>query len=162
MKKVNKSKNTVARTLKNPHKHSHLGHYLASECIALVFDLVFLWFLTTHLHMNYLIAAAIAYVIAITIHYHTTRYHIFRGSIRSKYPAMAYFLAVGVGGLVIALFMLNFLVDFGFNYLSARAAAAIAVIPATYALNKYVTFVMPHTLPNEKDLYCNIPEAHGD
>jgi putative flippase GtrA len=137
--------------------------YVASESVALVFDIILLWVFVRFFGLNYLIAAAIAYIIAIMIHYHTTRHHIFKGTVRTEFSGLPYFIAVGVGGLIIALLMINFIVQAAsIDYLFARLIATIAIIPATYVSNKYITFIMPHQLPDEKNLYCNIPDAHGD
>jgi putative flippase GtrA len=108
--------------------------------------------------LNYILAAGIAYLVAITLHYHTTRHHIFRGTIRTTYTGFAYFLAVGVLGLAVALITMTILIKIsGATYLFARLIATIAIIPVTYVSNKYLTFIMPRPLPDEKNLYCNIP-----
>ncbi len=152
------------KTPKRPGFKVRFLEYSASEGIALVMDLFLLWILVSFFSSNYLIAAAIAYISAMIIHYHTTRHHIFRGSIRTELSGFAYFLAVGVAGLIIALFSIEFIVQvLQLNYLSARFIAALPIIPATFILNKYITFSMPHPWPkDEKNLYCNIPGAYGE
>lgn len=142
---------------------AHFIEYVASEVVALIFDIVLLWVLVRFFEVNYLVAATIAYIIAIMIHYHTTRHHIFKGTIRTEFSGFAYFLAVGIGGLLIALPAMNLIISrTHLDYLVARSASALLIIPATYMFNKYLNFVMPKPLPKEGSLYCNIPNAHGE
>jgi putative flippase GtrA len=140
----------------HPHR---FGHYAGSELIALGIDLVLLWALVQWAHFNYLLATVFAYWIALTVHHHAVRKQIFRGTIRDAAHTYAYFIAVGgVGFIVTFLFMTLSVYGTHIHYLFARFMAALGVIPLTYALNAWLTFIMPKHLPNERDSYCLVGE----
>ena len=143
-------------------KRHRFVHYALSETVALSIDLILLWVLVSVFHLQYLFAAAIAYILAVTIHYQTIRKHVFHGSIRDPFHLYSYFIGVGVLGLMSTLAIMGAAVVFiNTDYLFARVFAAVSIIPATYGLNKAVTFLMPQSLPTDKESYCNLSDTHG-
>lgn len=145
------------KTREHTNHKDKFGHYLCSESVALAIDLVILWVLIHFLNFHYLVSAAIAYVVAISVHYFSVRKHVFHGTVRDPFHGYAYFLSVGIIGIVLtialALLMIYYLHS---GYYMARIIAALFVIPATYLLNSWLTFIMPKPLPQNKEDYCNI------
>src|SRR3989344_727899 len=145
------------KILREKHKH-RFTHYASSELVALALDVVILWIFASVFNFNYLISVGLAYLIAITAHYHSVRKHVFHGTVRDPFHSYSYFLAVGVFGFAITLIVVLLSVSFiHSNYILARAFAALGVIPATYFFNGLITFTMPRPLPHD-DGYCNIPD----
>lgn len=141
-------------------KKSHrFVHYTSSEIVALALDLVLLWIMVYFFEIHYLIAGLVAYLIAMTSHYHTVRKHIFHSRLRDPFHKYAYFNAVGIVGLITTLAIMNALISIVHTeYVVARMAASVLIIPLTYQMNKIFTFKMPKALPSQKDAYCNIPD----
>lgn len=144
------------------HPHPRFRNYAFSEIFALSIDLVVLWALVQFTHMHYLVAAGIAYWVALTIHHHSVRKRLFRGTVRDATHTYTFFLGVGVVGFMIMLIFVALAVSaVHLNYVFARIMAALGVIPITYVLNLWLTFIMPKPLPNKKDEYCLIGEHNA-
>ena len=123
--------------LKERHKHK-FTRYASSELVALALDILILWIFASVFNFNYLISVGLAYLIAITAHYHSVRKHVFHGTVRDPFHSYSYFLAVGVFGFAITLGIVFLSVNSNYNYILARVFAAVLVVPATYILNGFL------------------------
>jgi putative flippase GtrA len=90
-------------------------------------DIALLWLLVERAGMEKLLAAAVAFIIANSIHYGFGRLWIFRGTERRHVSGYVYFLANAGVGLVVTL---------------ALFAAFIAVLPAYYLVGRVLVSVI--------------------
>ena len=105
------------------------------------FDLALLFVLTELFHLNYLISAGAAYLIAITINYVFSRRYVFAGTLRSVHAGYVIFLLIaGAGLLIVTGLMYVFVQKFGFNVFVSRVLIAGVVGIWNYLMNLYVNF----------------------
>ena len=90
-------------------------------------DLALLWLLVEQAGMEKVLAAAVAFVIANSLHYGFGRWWIFRGTERKAVEGYVYFLANAGIGMVITL---------------ALFAAFVAVLPAYYLIGRVLVSVV--------------------
>lgn len=90
-------------------------------------DLALLWLLVERGGMDKVLAAAIAFVIANSLHYGFGRWWIFRGTERKPVEGYVYFLANAGVGLVVTLVLF---------------AAFVALLPAYYLLGRVLVSVV--------------------
>lgn len=111
------------------------------SCAAFGFDLALLWALVTWAGMDKLLAAALGFVAANTLHYVLGRTWIFRGTDRGVAAGYVLFLVnAGVGlTLTIGLFAL-FLRFTPINYLVARVLVSVVAGLAVFVLNAVLNF----------------------
>jgi putative flippase GtrA len=105
------------------------------------FDLALLWALVALLGMGKLVAAAVAFIAANSIHYIFGRTWIFRGSDRHVASGYFYFLInAGIGlAITIALFA-AFIAWTPINYLVARTLVSVVAGLAVFLLNAVLNF----------------------
>lgn len=90
-------------------------------------DLALLWLLVEQAGMEKVLAAAVAFVIANSLHYFFGRWWIFRGTERKPVEGYVYFLANAGFGLAVTL---------------ALFAAFVAVLPAYYLIGRVLVSVV--------------------
>lgn len=90
-------------------------------------DLLLLWLLVEQGGMNKVLAAAVAFIIANSLHYLFGRWWIFRGTERKPVSGYVYFLANAGVGLVITLVLF---------------AAFVAVLPGYYLIGRVLVSVV--------------------
>jgi len=111
------------------------------SCAAFVYDLGLLWALVQVLGMGKVMAAALAFIAATTLHYAFGRTWIFRGTERGIAAGYVYFLInAGIGlALTVGLFaaMLRWT---SIHYLVARVLVSIVAGLAVFLLNALFNF----------------------
>jgi putative flippase GtrA len=106
-----------------------------------LFDLVLLFLLTDYLGINYVIAAGVAFAIAVSINYFISRRFVFKGTQRTLGRGYVNFLMIAGGGITFVMLMMYVLVSiFNAPYLVARVMVAGVTGVFNYLLNLYVNF----------------------
>lgn len=104
-------------------------------------DLLLLFVLTDQLHWNPVQAAALAFVIAVSVNYLLSRRFVFKGTLRGLGAGYAGFLLIAAGGVAIVTVGMHLLVeDLGVDYLVSRILIATVTGAWNYLLNLYVNF----------------------
>jgi putative flippase GtrA len=104
-------------------------------------DLALLWLLVEQAGMGKIVAAAVAFVIANSIHYGFGRTWIFRGTERKPVSGYVYFLAnAGVGLLVTLVLFAAFLAVLPTHYLFDRILASVFAGLTVFVLNAVLNF----------------------
>jgi putative flippase GtrA len=118
-----------------------LARNTVASCISFVFDLALLWALVQYFDMDKILAATLAFLVAITLHYILCRIWVFRGTERAVASGYVYFLInAGVGlVLTIALFA-AFMEVPGLHYMAARVIASVFAGLAVFLLNAILNF----------------------
>lgn len=111
------------------------------SCLAFAFDLGLLWVLVQWAGMDKLLAAAIGFVAANTLHYALGRSWIFRGTDRGVASGYAYFLVNAAIGLAITMVLYAAFLRFTtINYLVARVIVSVFAGLAVFVLNAVLNF----------------------
>ena len=121
------------------------GFMLARNTIvssgAFAFDLVLLWALVQFLGMDKVLAAALAFVAATSLHYALGRSWIFRGTERGLAEGYVYFLInAGIGLAITVGLFAAFVWWTPINYLVARTLVSIVAGLAVFLLNAVLNF----------------------
>ena len=104
-----------------------------------VLDLLFVFI--DFFKMQYLVATAVAFVIAVSINFALSRSVAFRETERSIPVSYIGFLGIGTVALFVIMFSMYVAVDvFAFNYFVSRILIAIIVGFCNYLFNLYQTF----------------------
>ena len=118
-----------------------LARNTAVSFVAFGFDLLLLWLLVEYGGMQYLWAAALAFVAANTLHYGLGRAWVFAGTERGITAGYVYFLINACVGLTITLSLLAFFVEVvGIHYIVARTLASVFAGLAVFLLNAVLNF----------------------
>ncbi|MFD1610587.1 GtrA family protein [Sphingomonas tabacisoli] len=118
-----------------------LARNTAVSCVAFVFDLALLWALVRWAGMSKLMAAAIGFVAANTLHYALGRSWIFRGTDRGVASGYVYFLVnAGIGLAVTMALYAAFLRYTSINYLVARVIVSVFAGLTVFVLNAVLNF----------------------
>lgn len=108
---------------------------------AFALDVTLLWCLVEWVGIGYIPAAAIAFLIAMTLHYVLSRIWVFRGTERGIAKGYMYFMVNTGIGLVITLGVFAALISFtGLYYLLARVLASVAAGIVVFFLNAIFNF----------------------
>jgi putative flippase GtrA len=108
---------------------------------AFAFDLVLLWGLVQFLGMDKVLAAALAFIVATTLHYVFGRTWIFRGTERGVASGYVYFLINAAIGLIITVGLFAAMLRWTpINYLVARILVSIVAGLAVFLLNAVLNF----------------------
>ena len=111
------------------------------SCGVFAFDLALLWALVQFLGMDKVLAAALAFIAANTIHYGFGRTWIFRGTERGVASGYAYFLINAGVGLVITIGLFAAMLRWTpINYLVARTLVSVVAGLAVFLLNAILNF----------------------
>ncbi len=111
------------------------------SCLAFAFDLALLWLLVEFLHMDKVLAAALAFVVATSLHYAFCHSWIFTGTERALGSGYVYFLINAVIGLVITVTLFAAVIRWTpINYLVGRTLVSIVAGLAVFLLNALLNF----------------------
>ena len=109
--------------------------------ISLAFDLALLFLLIDIVHVQYLVATGVSFLIALTINYIFSRRYVFRGSLRSTHSGYGIFLLIALSGLMmVELIMYQLVGRHQWNYFFARIVVGAIAGIWNYLLNLYVNF----------------------
>ena len=113
----------------------------AVSCLVFVFSLALLWLLVETMRFDKLLAAALSFVTASSVHYAFGRAWIFRGTERGVTAGYAYFLVnAGVGLVITVTLYAAFLRFTSINYLVARTIVSVFAGLAMFILNATLNF----------------------
>jgi putative flippase GtrA len=111
------------------------------SCGVFAFDLALLWALVEFFEMDKVLAAAIAFIAANTLHYACGRTWIFRGTDRALVPGYFYFLVNAAIGLAITITLFAALIWWTpINYLIARTLVSVVAGLTVFLLNAILNF----------------------
>lgn len=110
------------------------------SCVCFAFDLLLLWAFVEYLGMNKLFAAAIAFLIATSLHYAFARGWIFKGTEQALGRGYAWFLVNAGVGLVLTIALFWAFMAIGFHYLVARVIASVFAGLTVFLLNAVFNF----------------------
>lgn len=116
--------------------------YLFAGSIAYVFDFLLLLSITEILTIHYLVSAAIAFLIGLTINYALCITWVFASrSFSSNSLEFGIFSLIGIIGLLINEVFIWFLTDiFAFHYLLSKLCATVFVLIWNFSARRYVLF----------------------
>ena len=110
------------------------------SCVAFAFDLVLLWALVEALATHKLVAATLAFLAAITLHYALARSWIFPPSERGVTAGYVYFLINSTVGLVVTIALFAAFMALGLHYIPARIVASVFAGLTVFLLNAILNF----------------------
>jgi putative flippase GtrA len=111
------------------------------SCGVFAFDLALLWALVALLGMGKLLAAAIAFIAANTVHYIFGRTWIFRGTERPVASGYVYFLVNAAIGLAITLVLFAAMIRWvPIHYLISRTLVSVVAGLSVFLLNAVLNF----------------------
>lgn len=111
------------------------------SCGIFAFDIALLWAFVQFLRMDKLLAAALAFVVANSVHYALGRTWIFRGTDRHIGAGYIYFLINAGVGLVVTIVLFAALIAWTpINYLVARTLVSIVSGLTVFLLNAVLNF----------------------
>jgi putative flippase GtrA len=117
------------------------GKNSLAGAVAFAFDMALLWLLVERAHWTYLPAAALAFLVAVTLHYALARRFVFAGSEQSVARGYLYFVANAAVGLAVTLAAFALLVElFELNYLVARLISSVKAGVVVFVLNAVFNF----------------------
>lgn len=104
-------------------------------------DLCLLWLFLEVFHMSYVLAAGVAFVIAVSINYVLSRRYVFCGTLRSVGVGYSNFLLIASFGLLLVMGGMYVLVEYvAFSIIWARVVLAAVTGLWNYLMNLYVNF----------------------
>lgn len=105
------------------------------------FDLLLLFLFTDKLEMNYVLAVAVAFLIAVSLNYQLSRRFVFKGSVRGHAEGYVYFIGIALWGMLFVTGMMYVLVEwFAVYYLVARIVIAGVTGIWNYLMNLFFNF----------------------
>ncbi len=111
------------------------------SCFVFAFDLALLWLLVQYFGTDKLIAAAVGFIAANTLHYAFGRSWIFRGTERGVASGYAYFLVNATIGLVVTIGLFAVFIRWtSINYLLARVIVSVFAGLTVFLLNAMLNF----------------------
>ena len=106
-----------------------------------VFDLSLLWVMVSLWKIYYLYAAAVSFLMAVSLNYFLSRRWVFKGSHRTPFGGYLYFLKTAIAGSALTVFLMwAFTAITGGSYLIIRIAVAALVGMGNYLANLYLNF----------------------
>ncbi len=106
-----------------------------------LFDLLLLYVLTDVFGVQYLFAAGVAFLIAVSANYLISRIYVFKGTERALGSGYINFLLIAGTGLAFVVGSMHVLVEvLGVHYLFARVSVAGITGLFNYLMNLYVNF----------------------
>lgn len=131
---------SLTKRILSRHAGAMLVRNTVVSCMTFVFDLLLLWALV-RLGWDKVVAAAIGFVVANSIHYALGRTWIFPGTERGVTSGYAYFLINAALGLVITVTLYAaFLRYTPVNYIVARVLVSVFAGLAVFLLNAILNF----------------------
>ena len=117
------------------------GRNTIASFFAFGLDVALLWLLVEHFGWVHLPAAAISFIIAMTLHYVLSRLWVFKGTERGVAQGYAYFLINAGIGLVVTLGAFFALMEFtDLYYLVSRVLASVVAGVLVFGLNAVFNF----------------------
>lgn len=105
------------------------------------FDLLLLFLLIDFFHMHYLLATALAFIVAISINFLMSRYTVFHKTERHIAHSYLFFVFFATVSLILITGFMHFLVSvLGLHYAPSRIVIAGCVGVLNYIMNLKVTF----------------------
>jgi putative flippase GtrA len=102
--------------------------------------LLVLWLLVEQLGTNKLVAGALSFIAANSLHYLFGRTWIFRGTERQVASGYAFFLINGLIGLVLTVAIFAVLLAFGMQYIIARIVTSVIAGLVMFLSNAFLNF----------------------
>lgn len=125
---------------KNHDTRIQLLRYIFVGGAATVVDMGSLYIFTSIIGLNYLISAAIAFILGVTANYLLCVAWIFESTGRVKREIIL-FLVIGVGGLILNEVIIWLLVEeVGLYYMLAKAVAVVIVLVWNFGMRKKYVF----------------------
>ena len=113
---------------------------VVSVCMFLL-GLVGLFLLVEYAHINALVATAVTFMIATTLHYALARTWVYRGTEREVLPGYGYFIINALVGLTVTLSLFALLTWLtGMHYLAARVLVSLVAGLTMFLLNATLNF----------------------
>jgi putative flippase GtrA len=140
---------TGARTLARSQRRGGASLYGISRFLkysliggaTFAFDLLLLAFLKESLGFHYLLSAAVAFAVAVSINYVISRSVVFKGTLRPFRSGYLIFAGVaGISLVAVTILMAICVEALGFDYLFARLMVACVVGLWSYLMNLFVNF----------------------
>ena len=117
------------------------GRNTVASFFAFGIDVALLWLAVELASAPYIPAAAVAFLVAMSIHYVLSRIWVFRGSERGMAKGYVYFLMNAGVGLVVTIGVFALLMEVaGLHYLIARVLASVAAGILVFFLNAVFNF----------------------
>jgi putative flippase GtrA len=117
------------------------SRYTMSGVMSFSFDLFLLWLFIDLLHIHYLSATIVAYVIAVSLHFFVSRTIAFSNTTTSLARSYPFFLAVsGIGLISVTVLMYVCMTYLPLHYYTARILVAIIVGTVSFFLHKHLSF----------------------
>ncbi len=128
---------------------TRLLRYSAIGTVAVILDLLLLFVFVEFLHIFYLVAAAMAFIIAHSSNYYVQREWGFKETEQGIKRSYVYFISFGIMGIFLTIGLLAFMVEYlGLNYLFARWLVSLIVGGFMFFLHYRITFRIRGELPN--------------
>lgn len=120
---------------------SRFVQYSALGAGTLLIDMALLFVLAGTLGMNYLWAAALAFLVAVSINYLLSRRFVFKGSSRKQTTGYMYFLMIAAFGMLLVTLGMYVLVEkWGMYYMISRVLISCVTGIWNYSMNLFFNF----------------------
>lgn len=134
----------IGQLLKNKTNNTliQLFRYTFVGGIAFIFDFGSLYILTEYYNIYYLISAAIAFLLGLTINYFLSIVWVFqKRSIESKYMEFIVFALIGIFGLVLNGLIIWFFTEIvNIHYMYSKLISTVIVYLWNFFIRKFVLF----------------------
>ena len=128
---------------------TRLLRYSTIGTVAIILDLILLFIFVEFLHIFYLVAAAMAFIIAHSSNYYVQRVWGFKETKQGIKRSYIYFISFGIIGIFLTIGLLAFMVEYlGLNYLFGRWLVSLIVGVFMFFLHYRITFKIRGELPN--------------
>lgn len=115
--------------------------YSSIASFTFLLDLLLLYVLTDVFGIHYLISAALAFVMAVSINYAVSRQWVFKETTREAKRGYVYFILISLGSLLVITGAMYLFVDvFGVHYMVARVLIGALVGGMGYLVNLFFNF----------------------
>ncbi|NHZ85963.1 MAG: GtrA family protein [Planctomycetia bacterium] len=134
----------IKKLLKNKTNNTlvQLFRYTFVGGIAFIFDFGTLYLLTEYFNIYYLVSAAIAFLLGLTINYFLSVIWVFqKRSLKSKYVEFIVFALIGIIGLALNEFIIWFFTEtVNIHYLQSKLISTVLVYLWNFFIRKYFLF----------------------
>ena len=129
-------KNKTNDTLIQLFRYTFVGGF------AFIFDFGSLFILTEYFNVYYLVSAAIAFLLGLTINYYLSVIWVFeKRSIKSKQIEFAIFALIGISGLALNEFFIWFFTEIvNMHYLFSKLVSTALVYLWNFCIRKFILF----------------------
>ena len=120
---------------------SRFAQYSLLGAGTLLIDIALLFVLAGTFAMNYLWAAALAFLVAVSINYLLSRRFVFKGSSRTQTTGYLYFLMIAAFGMLLVTLGMYILVEkWGLYYMISRVLISCVTGIWNYCMNLFFNF----------------------